>query len=129
MKTGDFKEDALLTQVGPGEYKISFKGIEYLPTKRPEVLGALLFGLKPKGLRFENCGQHPGVFLQIATKAGYALHLHANRKRLAAPEPIPGKTLLEIVGDAVALAPNPDAADTARALILENLGPHAFTKD
>ena len=121
-----FTRDVLLTQTAPGTFKITFGGVEYLPTNDPTKAGALLFGLRPKGIQFQ-CSEDPGVFLHLATRAGHILHLYANGSRMMhdGTERISREDLLKRIADAVSLAPTPETAAKAKALILENLGPNS----
>jgi hypothetical protein len=126
MQSNHFTRDVLLTQTDPGTFKIAFDGVEYLPTDNPMKMGVLLFGLRPKGIQFQ-CSEDPGGFLHFATRAGHILHLFANGSRTMPDgmERISRVELLRWIADAVSLAPTPETAAKAEALILENLGPNS----
>jgi len=53
-----FKEDVLLSETENGTYQLEFKGVKYRPTDNPTSAGVLLFGLRPKGIRFD-CKTNP----------------------------------------------------------------------
>lgn len=122
-----YTEDVLLSEPKPGAYQLKFKGICYKPTNNPTAVGVLLFGLRPKGIRFQ-CNSNPGTFMLLAHHAAHILHLHANGDRvtLDGHRRIALANLHEWVNDAVALAPDESSAEAARKLINENLGPHAY---
>jgi hypothetical protein len=125
--TSHFTDDVTLTGGVGGLFQIEFKGVRYQPTDDTTAAGVLLFGLRPKGIRF-SCAQDPEPFMQGAAAAGYKLHFHANRHKMAeGMSQIPGETLETWIDSAVALAPDTDSQVEARRLILENLGPYAFT--
>jgi len=122
-----FKEDVLLSETENGTYQFQFKGVKYRPTDNPTAAGVLLFGLRPKGIRF-HCKTNPESFMFLAQHAGHILHLHANGDKVT----LDGQRRLTLadlsrwVNEAVALAPDASRAEEVRALIDENLGPYAY---
>ena len=64
----------------------------------------------------------------VISLAVYMLHLHANRYKVSpdGPRQLTLEKLQRWVNDAVALAPDDERAQAARALINENLGPYAY---
>jgi hypothetical protein len=122
-----FKEDVLLSETENGTYQLVFNGVRYRPTDNPTAAGVLLFGLRPKGIKFR-CKRSPENFMSQAHHAAHILHLHANGDKL----PLDGQRriavadLHEWVNAAVALAPDEHNAEAARTLINENLGPYAY---
>jgi hypothetical protein len=124
--TTHFTEDATLAGGDGGLFQIEFKAVQYLPTDSATAAGALLFGLRPRGVTFA-CTQDPELFMLKAIAAGYSLEWQANPHKLpAGQEPAPAKILRQWVDAAVALAPDEASAAEARQLIIERLGPHAF---
>ena len=122
-----YTEDALLQEATPFNYQITFKEVIYRPTAEPEVLGTLLFGLRPRGIRFY-VRENFSAFFQHVTFKAHVLHLHANGKKWDANglRLITTDVLREWVNAAVALAPDAVSAGQARKLIDENLGPYAY---
>ncbi len=122
-----YKVDVLLCEPTKGSYQLFFKGIGYKPTDNPTAAGVLLFGLRPRGIKFK-CKSNPECFISLAQGAAYMLHLHANRYKVSAdgPRQLTLEKLHEWVNDAVALAPDDESAQSARDLINENLGPYAY---
>jgi hypothetical protein len=118
-----FPRDVLLTSVGD-KFQLSFDGVDYLPTSNPTAAGALLFGLRPAGIKF-SCDQSPDTFMWLASQAGYILHKFANGETHAVDdsELLPMADLLEWIASATALAPTLESALAAHNLIVENLGP------
>lgn len=132
MKNQHFTQDALLTSTGPGEFRVTFKGVEYLPTRNADAMGALLFGLRPKGIKFD-CNEPPQEFLQLAGDRGYALHCYANRGRSAEDNKLLSTSVVtqQIAAEvdaAVALAPTAKDRKRTRELIVENLGPDSAVR-
>ena len=122
-----FKEDVLLRETENGTYQLTFKGVSYRPTDNPTAAGALLFGLRPKGIRF-GCKRSPEKFMPLAQHAAHILHLHANGDKLTlgGQRRIAVVDLHEWVNADVALAPDEHTAEAARNLINENLGPYSY---
>lgn len=122
-----FKEDVLLSETEDGTYQLAFKGVRYKPTDNPTAAGVLLFGLRPKGIKFR-CKGSPETFMFLAQHAAHILHLHANGDKvtLDGQRRIAPTDLHEWVNAAVALAPDEHNAEIARTLIDENLGPYAY---
>ena len=122
-----FKEDVLLSETENGTYHLVFKGVKYRPTDNPTAAGVLLFGLRPRGIRFK-CNTNPQTFMFLAQQAAHILHLHANGDKVT----LDGQRRLTLadlnswVNEAVALAPDGLAAEEVRAWIDENLGPYAY---
>lgn len=122
-----FTDDVLMRETEYGTYQLVFKGVSYRPTDNPTAAGVLLFGLRPKGIRFE-CKTNPQVFMFHAQHAAHILHLHANGDKVT----LDGHRRLTLadlhnwVNEAVALAPDWYAAEAARKLVNENLGPYAY---
>jgi hypothetical protein len=124
--TTHFTEDATLAGGDGGLFQIEFKGVQYRHTGAAIAVGVLLFGLRPRGVKFA-CSQDPETFMQRAIATGHSLDWQANPHKLPADrEPVPAKILQMWVDAAVALAPNDASAAEARRLIVENLGPNAF---
>jgi hypothetical protein len=122
-----FKDDALLSETENGTYQLVFKGVSYRPTDNPTAAGVLLFGLRPKGIKFRS-KHSPEIFMSLAQHAAHVLHLHANGDKVAldGQRRIASADLHEWVNAAVALAPDERTAEAARTLVNENLGPHAY---
>ena len=122
-----YTEDVTLSEPELGSYQLVFKGVHYKPTVSPIAVGVLLFGLRPRGIKFL-CKTNPQVFISNAHQAAQMLHLHANRHKLSGKSRkyLALEDLHKWVSDAVALAPDEDSAELARALINENLGPYAY---
>ena len=121
-----FTEDATLTGGDGGLFQIEFKGVKYRQTPAAIAVGVLLFGLRPRGVKFA-CSQDPEPFMQKSIATGHAMDWQANPHKMpAGREPVPAKILQMWVDAAVALAPDDATAAEARRLIIENLGPHAF---
>lgn len=120
--------DARMTESSPGSFQLSFKGVDYLPTADATAAGVLLFGLRPRGVRFVVQGSATDMFEYFALHAAYILHLHANGDRTTADgqRRVPLEDLHRWVELGVALAPTADTAIDARRLINENLGPSAY---
>lgn len=124
--TTHFTEDAVLTGGDGGLFQIEFKGVKYRHTGAAIAVGVLLFGLRPRGVKFA-CSQDPEAFMQRAIATGHSLDWQANPHKMpAGREPVPAKILQMWVDAAVTLAPDEDTEAEARRLIIENLGPHAF---
>jgi hypothetical protein len=124
--TTHFTEDATLTGGDGGLFQIEFKGVKYRQTPAAIAVGVLLFGLRPRGVKFA-CSQDPEPFMQKSIATGHAMDWQANPHKMpAGREPVPAKILQMWVDAAVALAPDDATAAEARRLIIENLGPHAF---
>lgn len=124
----DFTQRGHLSEPQPGFFQLRLGSTTYRPTDDATAFGVLLFGLRPEGMTF-NTSTDPSAFMFLAQHAAYILHLHANGDRLT-PEgerKAPLETLLRWIDDAVSLAPDEPSARTARALIIENLGPHGLT--
>lgn len=122
-----YTEDVTLSEPELGSYQLAFKGVVYRPTVNPTAVGVLLFGLRPRGIKFA-CKTNPEMFIYQAQRAAHILHLHANRYTVSpdGDRQLTLGKLHEWVNDAVALAPDEKAADTSRSLIIENLGPYAY---
>jgi hypothetical protein len=122
-----YKVDALLCEPSPGTYQLFFKGVSYCPTDNPTAAGVLLFGLRPRGIKFK-CIGNPEAFMVAAQQAAHVLHMHANgdKMTLEGKRRLPLLDLHRWVNDATALAPDEEASDAARVLINENLGPYAY---
>jgi hypothetical protein len=122
-----FKDDVLLSDPEHGTYQLVFKGVSYRPTDNPTAAGVLLFGLRPKGIKF-TCKRSPEKFMSLAQHAAHILHLHANgdKVKLDGHRRIAPTDLREWVNAAVALAPDEHNSEIARKLINENLGPYAY---
>jgi hypothetical protein len=117
-----------MTESSPGSFKLSFKGVDYLPTADATAAGVLLFGLRPRGVRFVAKGLTTDMFQYFALHAAYILHLHANGDLRTADgqRRVPLEDLHRWVELGVALAPTADTAIDARRLINESLGPSAY---
>jgi hypothetical protein len=117
-----------MTESSAGSFQLSFKGVDYLPTDNATAAGVLLFGLRPRGVRFVVQGSATDMFEYFALHAAYILHLHANGDRTTADgqRRVPLEDLHRWVELGVALAPTEDTAIDARRLINENLGPSAY---
>ena len=122
-----YKVDVLLCEPTKGSYQLFFKGIGYKPTDNPTAAGVLLFGLRPRGIKFK-CKSNPESFIFLAQHAAYIMHLHANGDKVTSDgqRRVPLADLHRWVNDAVALAPDEESAQSARDLINENLGPCAY---
>lgn len=119
-------DDAVLTGGDGGLFQIQFKGVKYRHTGAAIAVGVLLFGLRPRGVKFA-CSQDPETFMQRAIATGHSLDWQANPHKMpAGREPVPAKTLQMWVDAAIALAPDEASAVEARRLIVKNLGPNAF---
>lgn len=124
--TTHFTEDAVLTGGDGGLFQIEFKGVKYRHTGAAIAVGVLLFGLRPRNVKFA-CSQDPELFMQKAIVAGHTLDWQANPHKSSTDwDPLQDETLQIWVDAAVALAPNDASAAEARRLIVENLGPNAF---
>ena len=126
----NFTQSGHLSELLPGHFQLQFGSTTYRPTANATALGVLLFGLRPEGMTF-NTSTDPSMFMFEVQQAAYILHRHANRDR-GLPEGehrAPLETLQRWIDDAVALASDGPSARAARALIIENLGPHALTDD
>lgn len=122
-----YTENVTLSEPERGSYELVFKGVVYKRTANPTAVGVLLFGLRPRGIRFV-CKTNPEMFIYQAQRAALMLHLHANRYKVLpdGPRQLTLEKLHGWVNDAVALAPDDESAQSARASIDENLGPYAY---
>ena len=122
-----YKVDVLLCEPTNGSYQLFFKGVGYRPTDNPTAAGVLLFGLRPRGIKFK-CKSNPEGFIFLAQQAAHILHLHANGDKVTSDgqRRVPLDDLHRWVTDAVALAPDEESAQSVRDLINENLGPYAY---
>lgn len=122
-----FCEDIALGEPEPGRYQFTFKRVVYSATRDPIAAGVLLFGLRPRGIKFD-CNSNPQSFLHFAYHTARILDLHANGDKLG-PDGQRRLTLEELnhwVNLAVSLSPNDIVALEVRALVDENLGPYAY---
>ncbi len=118
----------LMTETDPGTYQIKYAGTTYQPTSNPVLMGTVLYGLKPFGIEFLNCSVNPKAFLDAANRAAMLLDDHANRmhRKRRLSERLTVNEVGVWINNAIAIAPNPAAAEKLRGLITENLGPFAF---
>jgi hypothetical protein len=104
-------------------FQLSHDGIDYLPTNSANATGALLFGLRPRGIHFE-WNQSFKRFMQQVQTAAWALHMYAHRECVGSEfQKDVEVEMMTLIAEATALAPTPETAVIAHNLIVKNLGP------